>query len=96
MHQAVTSSTAAQVSATIPIYVLWMPRSVRIRASTGMELDARADRKRKALGLRAQNCAQEGLARPVSRADIDAGKAACLTAAEQAMLQAWIAGGQLP
>ena len=26
----------------------------------------------------------------------DAGKAACLTAAEQATLQAWIAGGQLP
>lgn len=26
----------------------------------------------------------------------DAGKSACLTAAEQATLQAWIAGGQLP
>lgn len=26
----------------------------------------------------------------------DVGKAACLTAAEQATIQAWIAGGQLP
>src|SRR5260370_42683060 len=34
-HRAVTSSTAAQVSAIAPIRVLWIPRSVRIRARTG-------------------------------------------------------------
>ena len=35
MHQAVTSSTAAQVIATAPTFVLCRFRSVRIRASTG-------------------------------------------------------------
>ena len=34
-HQAVTSSTAAQVSAATPRSVRVSPRSVRIRASTG-------------------------------------------------------------
>ena len=35
MHQAVTSSTAAQVMATAPTWVLCRLRSVRMRASTG-------------------------------------------------------------
>src|SRR5260370_162385 len=35
IHHAVTSSTAAQVNAIAPIRVLWMARSVRIRARTG-------------------------------------------------------------
>ena len=34
-HQAVTSSTAAQVSAMTPMRVVWMRRSVRMRARTG-------------------------------------------------------------
>src|SRR6266851_4059995 len=34
-HHAVTSSIAAQASAIAPIGVLWMPRSVRMRARTG-------------------------------------------------------------
>ena len=35
MHQAVTSSTAAQVIASAPILVRWSPVSVRMRARTG-------------------------------------------------------------
>ena len=34
-HQAVASSAAAQARATIPRRERWMPRSVRMRASTG-------------------------------------------------------------
>src|SRR5581483_9108371 len=34
-HQAVTSSTAAQASEMTPMRVVWMRRSVRMRASTG-------------------------------------------------------------
>ena len=47
MHHAVTSSTAAQVSAIAPMRVLWMPRSVRILASTGNAVtDIETPRKR--------------------------------------------------